>query len=217
MQSIENKVVVITGASRGIGAAMAGVFAEEGARLLLCGRDKKALGEVVDSLEHLKSQCFAVTSDITKKSGMKKIVDTAMKRFGVIDIFINNAGVGVFKPLEETSEKDYDLMFDTNLKAVYHSFMELLPRMKEQGFGHIINISSMASKQGLPNMALYSASKAALNILSEAVAGEVRNDNIKISVLAPGSTDTGFSGRTPSGASNKLTPEDVARTALQSG
>ncbi|TFH57887.1 MAG: SDR family oxidoreductase, partial [Candidatus Zixiibacteriota bacterium] len=178
------------------------------------------LDKVAKSLNLPKSHLTTVVADITRASGMKKIVNTAYKKFGAVDVFINNAGVGARKSLMDTSEKEYDLTMDTNLKAVFHSFRELLPRMLKQSFGQIINISSGAGRIGMAGLAVYSASKAALNAFSEAVAGEVRNDNIKISVLAPGSTDTRFmSGRSKKSSMHqrstaKLTVDEVAEAVL---
>jgi short-subunit dehydrogenase len=220
MQSVKDKTVVITGASRGIGAAIARLFAKEKAKLVLCGRDRETLAEVAASLGLPKSDYLTVIADVTRASGMKKIVNAAYKKFRVIDIFVNNAGVGVRKDIVLTSEKEYDLTFNTNVKAIYYSFHELIPRMKKQGGGQIINISSMVSKQGVPNLAVYCASKAAVSILSEAVAGEVRNDNIKVSVLMPGSTGTGFMSHIskdmkPSPKDKpRLTAEEVAEAVL---
>ena len=120
----------------------------------------------------------------------------------------------------ETTEKEYDIIFDTNLKAIYYSFLELIPLLRKQGSGQIINISSGAGRIGVPGLAVYSASKAALNAFSEAVAGEVRNDNIKISVLAPASTDTNLMSNlskksmTPSKAAVKLTVDEVAEAVI---
>jgi short-subunit dehydrogenase len=220
MKSIKDKIVVATGASRGIGAAIARHMAKEGVRLVVCGRNKTALAEVKASLGLKQSDCAAVVADLSRAAGMKKIVSTAYKKFGKVDIFINNAGVGVRKDIVLTEEKEYDLIFDTNLKAIFFSFKELIPRMKKHGGGHIINISSMVGKQGTPGMAVYCASKGAVNLLSESVAGEVRNDNIKISVLAPGSTDTGFifhlSDDLKPSPKNKrrMTADDVAEAAV---
>lgn len=219
MQTLTDNVVVITGASRGIGAAIARAFAREGCRLVLCGRDEKALQNTADSLGLLESNVIGVVADITRSAGMKKIVDTAFKHFGTVDIFINNAGVGERKVIEETEEYEYDTTMDTNLKAVYYSFRELIPRMKQAGRGHIINISSMAAKNGVPGMAVYAASKAALNVFCESVAGEVRADNIKISVVSPGSVNTGFGGKQADDSQSSvspgpLTPDQVAETVL---
>lgn len=220
MRSIKDKVVVITGASRGIGEAIARVFAAEHTRLVLCGRNKLKLEKVAKSLNLPKASLVTVIADVSKPAGMKKIISAAYRKFGVIDIFINNAGVGAKKTIADTTEREYDLMMDTNLKSVFYCFKELLPRMRKQDFGQIINISSLAGRTGVPGLAVYSASKAALNAFSEAVAGEVRNDNIKISVLSPGSTATNFaSGLTgkranTASSANKLAAEEVAEATL---
>lgn len=220
MRSISGKVVVITGASKGIGEAIARAFAAEQTRLVLCGRNRTRLDKVARSIAEPKGQVATVASDIMNDAGMRKVVNTALKRFGAIDIFVNNAGVGTQKSIADTTEREYDLMMDTNLKAIFFSFKHVLPIMRKQGHGHIINISSMAGRTGVAGLAVYSASKAALNALSEGVAGEVRNDNIKISVLAPGSTDTKFSSgiskkpvrRTGTGV--RLTAGEVAEAVV---
>jgi short-subunit dehydrogenase len=220
MRSLTDAVVVITGASRGIGAAMARQFAAEKAKLVLAARGKEQLAETGKSLKLPKDKLVTVTADVCKRAGMKRIVETGYKKFGRIDVFINNAGIGVSGPVTELAEKDYDLMFDTNLKSVYFCFRELLPLYEKQGGGQIINVSSMAGRHGVPNLAAYAATKAALNVFSESVAGEVRNDNIKVSVLAPGSTDTSFgsgsrrrSGRSSTGK-KMLTAQEVAEAAV---
>jgi short-subunit dehydrogenase len=216
MKDLKDNVIVITGASRGIGADMARAFAQEGCKLLLCGRDLHELDKVADSTGLAGSDVNVIAADIRKAAGMKNIVDTAYSTFGRVDVFVNNAGVGYMKPAVETTEEEYDNTFDTNLKAVFLSFKELIPRMKAQGGGQIICVSSMAGKQGASGIAVYSSSKAALDTLCEAVGGEVRHDSIKVSVLSPGSTDTGFGGREPSAKSGKkrLSVRDVADAAV---
>jgi short-subunit dehydrogenase len=216
MKALTNNVIVVTGASRGIGAAIARAFAKENCKLVLCGRDRDKLDQVAKEIGLPEGHVVTVAAEIRTAEGMKQIVETAYDKFGRVDVFINNAGVGWMKPAMETSEDEYDVTFDTNLKAVFFSFKELIPRMKAQGGGQIINVSSMAGKQGVAGIAVYSASKAALNALCEAVGGEVRYDNIKISVLAPGSTETGFGGRGPAAKAGKmrLQAEEVAQAAL---
>ncbi len=195
MRNLKDKTVVVTGASRGIGAEIARAFARENCKLVLCGRDKELLREVAASCELPKKSIKTIIADVRKPAGMKKIVDTAYKKFGRVNIFVNNAGVGYRRSIVEVAEAEYDITFDTNLKAVFLSFKELIPRMKKQGGGQIINLSSMAAKKSDPGIAVYAASKAALNKLSESVAGEVRGDNIKICVLAPGYVATDLVSR----------------------
>ena len=220
MRSLRNKVVVVTGASQGIGAAIARHFSEEGARVVLAARNKMGLETVAASLGGARDNSLIVPADVTVRKQMKKIISSATRKFGRIDIFVNNAGVGIHKPLVETTEREFDIIFKTNLKAIYYSFLELIPLFKKQGGGQIINISSGAGRIGVPGLAAYSSSKAALNVFSEAVAGEVRNNNIKISVLAPASTDTNLmsnlsrKSRTPSRAAVKLTVDEVAEAVV---
>ena len=220
MRSLKNLVAVITGASQGIGAEIARQFALEGARIVLAARNKNRLRQVAGSLCTTERDYLIISADITLKQSMGKIVSAAIKKFGRIDIFVNNAGVGIHKPITETSEQEFDIIFDTNLKAIYFSFLELIPLFKKQGGGQIINISSGAGRIGVPGLAAYSSSKAALNAFSEAVAGEVRNDKIKISVLAPASTDTRLmsnmskKSHSPSKAALKLSVDEVAEAVI---
>lgn len=221
MRTLKDLVVVVTGASSGIGAGIARHFGAEQARLVVCARNEQRLRALADSLGLPEGRCVTIAADVRTASGMKKIVSAAMTGFGRIDIFVNNAGVGVSKPVHELTEQEYDQIMETNVKAVFLSFRELIPIMRAQGGGQIINISSGAARIGVPGMAAYAASKAALNTLSESAAGEVRNDNIKISVLAPASTDTSFGSNmagkpatTASRASQKLTVDEVAEAVL---
>ncbi len=221
MRSLADKVVVITGGSRGIGASAGRLFAEEGARVVLAARKKADLDRTANKITSDKKRILTVTGDVSTAAGMKKIVAQAVKKFGRIDIFVNNAGTGTAKGILDTSEKDFDLMLSTNLKSVYFSYRELLPRMIKQKGGQIINISSLAGRMGLPGMAVYSASKAALNAFTEAVALEMRNHNIKINYLSPGSTDTNFGyGKQPRTSSSdksgkiQLTADQVAEAIV---
>ncbi len=214
MQSLKDKVAVITGSSRGIGLAIARHLATHQMRLVLCARDQAALKEAAETIGLAKERILIVDGDLTKPSTAKKLVDKTFETFGQLDLFVNNAGVGTHGPLEQMTEKDYAKVFDLNVKAVMHTMAELIPRLRDQGHGHIINISSMASKQGVPGMGIYAASKAAMNILSESAALEVREDNIKISVLAPGSVDTSFGGRKPDSKKLRLTADDVAESVV---
>ncbi len=221
MQSLVNQVVVITGASRGVGAAAARLFALEGTKVVLNGRDEARLREVADGLGVAREQYLAVAADIGAVDGIKKLVGAAVQRFGRIDVFVNNAGLGVRKPITETTEAEWDLMFDVNVKAVYRSFQELVPLMRKQGGGQIINVSTQASRTGRAGLAGYGASKGALNVLCEAVGDELRNEGIKVSLLLPGSIGTGFmthmgEDRSPSPAGKpRMTPEQVARMIVE--
>jgi NAD(P)-dependent dehydrogenase (short-subunit alcohol dehydrogenase family) len=220
MRSLDNLVVVVTGASQGIGAAIALHFASYNSRVVLTGRNKSRLSENAAQFHLPKNRYLVVPGDLTRPDSMKKIISSAVKKFGRIDIFVNNAGVGIHKPVEDTTMAEYNTILDTNLRAIFLSFRELIPLYRRQGGGQIINISSGAARIGSPGLAVYAASKAAVNILSESAAGEVRNQGIKISVLSPASTDTRMmsqmskESRSPSKASLKLTVDEVAEAVV---
>ncbi|MEW6014485.1 MAG: SDR family oxidoreductase [Candidatus Zixiibacteriota bacterium] len=220
MRSLKNLVVVVTGASQGIGAAIARHFALEGTRLALIARNREKLEMVANDLPLPQKEILVLPTDMRNASAVRIAVQSVRENFSGIDIFINNAGVGINKPVVELSEEEFDTIFETNVKAVFHTFRELIPLFQKQGGGQIINISSGAARIGAPGLAAYAASKAALNILSESVAGEVRNDNIKISVLSPASTETRLmsnmseASRSPSKAALKLTVDEVAEAVI---
>jgi short-subunit dehydrogenase len=199
---------------------MTELFADEGAKVVLVGRNEKRLAAVARNLSVPSRDYLTIAVDITVRKNMKRIIRETLRKYGRIDIFINNAGVGIHKPVEKTTEKEFDIIFDTNLKAIYFSFLELIPLFRKQGGGQIINISSGAGRFGAPGLAVYSASKAALNAFSEAAAGEVRNENIKISALSPASVDTNFmsnlsrKSKSPSKAALRLTVAEVAEAAV---
>ncbi len=233
MLSLQNKVVAVTGSSKGIGLAIARLFASEGARVALLARNTRELKTALRSIpagSEGESRCQMVKCDVRQKAEIKSAISQIKKRFGRIDIWVNNAGVGAHKPLTETTEREYDAMLDTNLRAVYYSLKMLIPIFRKQKpnadscKGHVINISSGAARIGAANLAVYAASKAALNALSESVANEVRQENIKISVLSPASTNTNLMRNlsakkpnralSPSIAATKLTVDEVAEMVV---
>ncbi len=230
MISLESKVVVVTGASKGIGLAIAREFAAAGSKVALLSRGAPKKNFSLCDFASGGANCLHFKCDVRKLSELKKSITQIKKQFGRIDIWVNNAGVGAHKPLTETTEREYDAMLDTNLRAVYYSLKLLIPLFRKQKSisdscaGHIINISSGAARIGAANLAVYAASKAALNALSESVANEVRVDGIKISVLSPASTNTNLMrnltakkpGRalSPSRAATKLTVEEVAEATV---
>ncbi len=235
MLPLQDKIVVVTGASKGIGLAVARRFADNGANVALLARNAGGLKSALKSIgsevsDSQRSSLLALPCDIRNRTELKKAVSAIKKRFGRIDIWINNAGVGAHKPLTETTEREYEAMLDTNLRAIFYSFKLLIPLFRKQKpakdscRGHIINISSGAARIGAANLAVYAASKAAVNALSESVANEVRQEGIKVSVLSPASTDTNLMrnltakkrGRalSPSKAATKLTVDEVAGATL---
>lgn len=213
MQSLDGKIVVITGASRGIGEALAHHFARENAKLVLCSRKKADVDKVARKLNLPVKNALTLAIDVSTPAGMTKLVKAAYKKFGRVDLFINNAGVWNNKLVTQATVEEFNWMVSTNLAAVFYSFKELLPRMKKQGGGQIINISSGAGRIAFPGLSIYCATKSALNMLTAVASLESRNDRIKISVLSPGPVDTSprKSKAQPAG---QVTTDQVAEVAV---
>ncbi len=220
MISVQDKVVIITGASRGIGQVTALLFAEKGAKVVLAARDQKDLGKTAEEIKkkNKRVEFLAVVTDVTQEADIKNLVKSSLDKFGRIDILVNNAGIGINKPVVEFTTQDWDLTLDTNLKAPFLISREVLPIMIKQKGGQIINISSGAGKNPIKNYAAYCASKFGLIGFSESLALEVRNYNIKVSLLLPGTTATYFGDKKREYAGprpkNALLPEEVAEAVL---
>ena len=143
-------------------------------------------------------------------------IDTAVRRFGGLDVLVNNAGVGLFVEVASMGVGDWDQVIETNLNGVFYCCHAALPHLRSRGGGWIINISSLAGKNSFPGGAAYCASKAGLNAFSEALMQEVRHDNIRVSYIMPGSVSTGFSGRGASGEAGwKIAPADIAEIVVE--
>jgi 3-oxoacyl-[acyl-carrier protein] reductase len=208
---LDGQVAVITGAGRGIGAAIARTLAELGATTVLCGRTREALDSTARSIAQAGGRAEALPCDVTQLAS----VETAAKRveasFGRLDVLVNNAGIGGFGgPLQQLPPDSWDQILNTNLRGVYYAIRALVPLMIRAHAGHVINISSLAGKNALPNGAAYAASKWGLNGLSYSVAEELRSHNIRVSVICPGSTNTDLSPHEGKDAKKMLQSDDVA-------
>ncbi|HYE24946.1 MAG TPA: SDR family NAD(P)-dependent oxidoreductase [Clostridia bacterium] len=208
---LSDQVAVVTGASRGIGAAIAGKLAGLGMQVVITGRDRKALGEVEERIAQQGGRCEGRIHDVTSLADITGLATYIDDGFGRLDVLVNNAGVGLFgTPLHEMQPADWDRIMDTNLRGVFYCIRALAPMMIRQGGGHIINISSIASKNPVANGAAYAASKWGLNGLSYSVAEELRNYGVRVSVVCPGSTDTGLRRAAAGDTSRMLLPDDIA-------
>jgi NAD(P)-dependent dehydrogenase (short-subunit alcohol dehydrogenase family) len=162
-----------------------------------------------------RKRVIGFVCDVRKYNQVKVLVDHTVKELGGLDILINNAGIGIFQTVEETSPEDFRAVLETNVCGVFYCCHEAIPQMKKRGGGYIINISSLAGVNAHPRMAAYNASKFGLNGFSEALMQEVRHDNIKVSYIMPGSVNTEFGGDSPSDEKSwQLTPEDIARVVV---
>jgi len=183
-RNIERKVVVITGASSGLGEATARHLASEGARLVLGARRLDRLRALAREL-NLGTDA-AVETDVTDRGQVKRLVDRAVEAHGRIDVIVNNAGLMPHSPLERGKVDDWDRMIDVNLKGVLYGIAAALPHMTRQKSGHIINVSSVAGHKVRPGSAVYAATKAAVRMLSEGLRQEVKPYNIRTTIISPG-------------------------------
>lgn len=210
-KTLAGKVAVVTGGGRGIGASIAHCLAELGARTVVCGRSRSTLDTAVADIREGGGECEGMQCDVSNLASVEALEAHVRGKFGRTDILVNNAGIGGFSaPLYELPPADWDLILNTNLRGVYYCIRAFARTMIAAGGGDIINISSLAGKNALPNGAAYAASKWGLNGLSYSVAEELRAHNIRVTVICPGSTNTELSPHTGKSASRMLRPSDVA-------
>lgn len=186
------RVSIITGSSRGIGLEIAKKFLENGDKVVVFCRHKDGINEVKDELlKHGDESNILMTyGDVRKIEDVKRIVKETIDKFGRIDVLVNNAGVAIYKPIEETTEEDWDKVLNTNLKGSFLFTKVVVPLMKEQESGIIINISSGLGEQGAANYSAYSPSKFGLIGLTESVADEVIDSGVKVYAVLPGGVNT---------------------------
>lgn len=188
--NIEGKVVVITGASSGLGEATARLLSAQGASVVLGARRADRLKSLVDELTGRGGKAVAMTMDVTHREQVKKLVDTAVQTCGRIDVMINNAGLMPQSLLERLKIDEWDRMIDVNIKGVLYGIAAALPYMREQKAGHFINVSSVAGHKVGPGAAVYAATKYAVRALSEGLRQEVKPYNIRTTVISPGAVAT---------------------------
>ena len=205
MSTLTGRVALVTGGSKGIGAAIARALAGAGASVAVSARH-------VDSAE--QGRILAIRSDVRNPHDAARAVEETVAAFGGLDILINNAGVGLFSPVADMTIEQWHQVIETNLNGVFYCCHAAIPHLRKRGGGWIINISSLAGKNAFAGGAAYCASKAGLNQFSEALMQEVRYDGIRVSYIMPGSVATDFGGR---GAAKKdwaTTSEDVAQVVM---
>lgn len=190
IDNITGKVIVITGASSGMGAAAASYLAAKGASVVLGARRADRIESLAAEIIEAGGKATAVVTDVTKRDDVGKLVKTAVETYGRIDVLINNAGLMPLSPLDRLKVDEWDQMIDVNLKGVLYGIAAALPHMKEQRSGHIINLSSVAGHKLIADSAVYSATKFAVRALSEGLRQEMVSYNIRTTIISPGAVRT---------------------------
>jgi NADP-dependent 3-hydroxy acid dehydrogenase YdfG len=187
---IAGKVVVITGASSGLGEATARHLAAQGATVVLGARRIERLRQLVEELTTADGRALAVATDVTDAAQVQRLVDTAVETYGRIDVLLNNAGLMPHSPLERRKIEDWDRTIDVNIKGVLYGIAAALPHMQRQKRGHIINVSSVAGHRVGPAGVVYSATKTAVRVISEGLRQEVKPWNLRTTIISPGAIAT---------------------------
>ncbi|MBV9147023.1 MAG: SDR family NAD(P)-dependent oxidoreductase [Acidobacteria bacterium] len=209
--SVQNRLAIVTGGSRGIGLAIAQKLAELGAEIVITARKEADLEKAAKQIRATGGKCEGIRCDVSSQSDVEALAQRLSARKDRLKIVVNNAGVGGFSsPLHQTDPETWDRILNTNLRGVYLMIRSFAPALIANGGGDIINISSLAGKNALPNGAAYSASKWGLNGLSYSAAEELRGHNVRVTVICPGSVNTELSPHEGKNASKMLQPGDVA-------
>jgi NAD(P)-dependent dehydrogenase (short-subunit alcohol dehydrogenase family) len=205
---------LITGGSRGIGRALAEALVKAGDMVVITGTTEDGVLKAEHELGAF-GQVTGVVCDVREPGSAERAVRTAVAKHGGLDVLVNNAGVGVGVPIAEMPHDEWHRIIGTNLTGVYNCCKAAIPYLRQRGGGWIVNLSSLASTNPFAGGAAYCASKAAVNAFSEALMQELREENIRVTYVLPGSVATGFSGREPGAGSDwKLLPEDVAHAIV---
>ena len=205
--NIKGKVIVITGASSGLGEAAARLLSAEGATLVLGARRKDRLNALARELRGGGGNCLTVVTDVTSAEQVAVLIDSAVEKFDRIDVLINNAGIMPLSPLARRKIADWDRMVDTNIKGVLYGIAAALPHMQRQKAGHIINVSSVAGHKVRSGSAVYSATKHAVRVISEGLRQEMKPYNIRTTIISPGAVATELA--------DSITEPDIAQAARE--
>lgn len=204
------KVALVTGASRGVGLAIARRLGQMGASVAICSRDAQRIESAREQLQSEGSKVFAAPADVGSAGEVESLVKNAEKVLGPIEILVNNAGIGYFGPTHEADEANWDAVLGTNLKAVFLLSRAVAPGMIRRKTGHIINIASLAAKSAFPGGGIYCASKWGLLGLTQCMAEDLRPHGIRVSAICPGSVATDFSPHAGKDPRKMLQPGDIA-------
>lgn len=216
MNRLKEKVVVVTGASRGLGREIALAFAENGANCVLCARSEEDLKSVVDQIISKEGHAVYVAADVSDETYASKLVDMAVSYYGCLDIWVNNAGVWYSGPIEEIKGEKLQKLFEINTFGTIYGCREALKYMKKEGKGQIVNIISTAGKTGKPYNAAYAASKFAITGFTESLRNEAYKYGIRVTAIYPGGMKTNFFEKVipEKDISDFIDPKEVAKLVI---
>ena len=215
--SLANQRAIVTGSTKGIGLAIAETLHQEGTHLVVSSRNPTEIADTVDRLSSEGgARVVGKRCDVQNHDDAKALIDFTVSELGGLDILINNAGVGIFRSVEEMTPSEWRQVITTNLDSLFYCCHYAVPEMKSQGGGFIVNIGSLAGKNAFPTGAAYNASKFGLIGFSEALMQELRFDDIRVAYVMPGSVDTWFGGTPPQGENSwKIGADDVAQVVTE--
>jgi NADP-dependent 3-hydroxy acid dehydrogenase YdfG len=210
-ENIAGKVIVITGASSGLGEAAARLLASKGAKLVLAARRVERLEALA---KELGGEVLVVATDVSKRSDVQALIAKAIEKFGRLDVLVNNAGLMPLSPLELSLVEDWERMIDINIKGVLYGIDAALPQMKKQKSGHFINVASVAGHKVRPGSTVYSATKHAVRVISEGLRQEVKPYNIRTTIISPGLVATELHESVTDPEVRKAVTENYRKTAI---
>jgi len=213
MSIVEGKVVAITGASSGIGAATALLLAERGATVVLGARGTDRLQALADRIVRAGGRVAHARTDVKRRGDLANLVGLARERFGKLDVLVNNAGIAPISVLDDLRVEEWDEMIDVNIKGVLYGIAAALPVFRAQGFGHFVNIASTAGFFTIPTLAVYSATKFAVRAISEGLRQEA-GDKLRVTIISPGFVQTNLPDSMTDPAAKAQTAETMRKMAI---
>jgi short-subunit dehydrogenase len=220
MANFKDKIVLITGASSGIGEASAIQFAKKGSDIVLVARSMEKLQQVEKKISNFKTKTLVCQCDVSDKSQVKKMAQEVLEKFGRVDVLVNNAGFAIYGSISDLTTEEIESQMKTNYFGMVYCIKNFLPKMLEQKSGHIVNVASVAASFGLPGIASYCASKFAMLGFSEGLQHELKETGVGITVVSPIMVRTNFFDHSsfekmPKYSPTSLSPETVAKTVLK--
>ncbi|HDI1368786.1 TPA: SDR family oxidoreductase [Staphylococcus aureus] len=212
MTVLTDKIAVVTGAGSGIGEAIATLLHEEGAKVVLAGRNKDKLQNVANQLA--QDSVKVVPTDVTNKEEVDELMKIAQQTFGGLDIVINSAGQMLSSKITDYQVDEWDSMIDVNIKGTLHTAQAALPTMLEQSSGHLINIASISGFEVTKSSTIYSATKAAVHTITQGLEKELAKTGVKVTSISPGMVDTAITAAYNPSDRKKLDPQDIAEAVL---